>query len=110
MWEGQLSVRAGGQSTSYFRETLLRDYMTFFFKVLRDSGELYAMGFYVTPGTCGARYLIGLQIYTEATKGRSFEAITQLLNYLSQRRKKGTTQEHGLISERVVMASHLKNL
>lgn len=68
------------------------------------------MGFYVTPGTCGARYLIGPQLYTEATKGRSFEAITQLLNYLSQRRKKGTTQEHGLISERVVMVSHLKSL
>lgn len=48
------------------------------------------MGFYVTPGTCGARYLIGPQIYTEATKGRSFKAITQLPNYLSQR-KKGAT-------------------
>lgn len=65
------------------------------------------MGFYVTPG---ARYLVGLQLYTEATKGRSFEAITQLLDYLSQRRKKGATGEHGLISERVVMVSHLKNL
>lgn len=103
---------AGGQSTSYFRETLLRTkgIYDFFFKVLRNSGELYAMGFYVTPGTCGARYLIGPQIYTETTKGRSFKAITQLLNYLSQRRKKGATGGHGLISERVVMVSHLKSL
>ena len=72
------------------------------------------MGFYVTPGTCGARYLTGPQIYTEATKGRSFKAITQLPNYLSQR-KKGATgawplQGHGLISERIVKVSHLKSL
>lgn len=88
VWEQGDNVRATSEKPS----SELREYMTFFFfKVLRNSGELYAIGFYVTPGTCGARYLIGPQIYTEATKGRSFKAITQLLNYLSQRRKKGAT-------------------
>lgn len=69
------------------------------------------MGVYVTPGTHGARWdhMMGPQIYIEATKGRNFKGTIQLLNYLYQR-KKGSCRGHGLISERVVMTSHLKSL